>query len=79
MKEKYWLKGLGFGTVIGIVLYMVTIIGMFLFEGCYRIPSSQVGMCGLFTVWALALGWIWIVIGSLVGTIIGFINGKTKR
>ncbi len=79
MKQKrYWLRGLGLGTAIGILLYILSVLAVFLIEGCYRIPSGQIGMCGLFTAWTLALGWIWIIAGLIFGTIIGLCHKYLK-
>lgn len=35
-------------------------------------------MCGLFTAWTLALGWIWIIAGLIFGTIIGLCHKYLK-
>jgi hypothetical protein len=77
-QKRYWLRGLGIGAAVGVVLYILSILAMFLIEGCYRIPSGQIGMCGLFTAWTLALGWIWIVAGLFIGTIIGLCHKYLK-
>ncbi len=77
-QKKYWLQGLGIGAAIGVPIYILSVIGMFIIEGCYRIPSGQIGMCGFFTAGVLAFGWIWIIVGLVLGTIIGWVYGKSK-
>jgi hypothetical protein len=72
-QKRYWLRGLGIGAVVGIILYILNVLVVFLLEGCYKLSSDQLGMCGLFTAWTLALGWLWIVAGLFIGTIIGLL------
>ncbi|OHA99837.1 MAG: hypothetical protein A3E93_00045 [Candidatus Zambryskibacteria bacterium RIFCSPHIGHO2_12_FULL_43_12b] len=75
MDKTYFLKGLTRGTIIGVILYSLTIGITYLLEGCYKISSSaDLGMCGVFTSWAMLFGLVWIGAGVILGPLIGLFH-----
>lgn len=77
MNKKYWLKGMLIGALVGVILYAVTVVGMYIFEVWY-LSKGNMDVFALGTLLALLWGWIWIIVGLFFGTIIGIFHKHLK-
>ena len=65
------------GALVGVILYAVTVVGMYIFEVWY-LSKGNMDVFALGTLLALLWGWIWIIVGLFFGTIIGIFHKHLK-